>query len=66
MHFSYNYYSPLTGTTGNDNVVFMQVDLSDLDSVEQFCKEYNRTENRLDLLINNAGKSTENNVRTIG
>ena len=43
-------------TTGNKNVVLMQLDLSDLDSVHKFCKEFNDSEDELHLLVNNAGK----------
>ena len=45
----------VSATTGNENVILMQLDLSDLDSVHKFCKEFNEKEDELHLLINNAG-----------
>ncbi len=33
----------------------MKVDISELDSVYNFCKEFNEKESRLDILVNNAG-----------
>ncbi|KAG9345319.1 hypothetical protein JZ751_009865 [Albula glossodonta] len=41
--------------TGNGNVVVRHLDLASLYSVRQFAKEYLVTEERLDILINNAG-----------
>uniref|UniRef100_A0A3Q3G322 Dehydrogenase/reductase (SDR family) member 13a, tandem duplicate 1 n=2 Tax=Labrus bergylta TaxID=56723 RepID=A0A3Q3G322_9LABR len=41
--------------TGNNQVVFMQLDLSSLKSVRSFAENFLRLESRLDLLINNAG-----------
>lgn len=41
--------------TGNRNVVFRQLDLSDLESVRKFASVVNATEERLDVLIHNAG-----------
>ncbi|KAK5873406.1 hypothetical protein PBY51_018449 [Eleginops maclovinus] len=41
--------------TGNGNVVIRHLDLSSLYSVRQFTKEFLQTEDRLDVLINNAG-----------
>nr|XP_022915828.1 retinol dehydrogenase 12-like [Onthophagus taurus] len=41
--------------TQNTNVVGKFLDLSSLDSVRKFCDEINKDENRLDVLINNAG-----------
>ncbi|XP_056597828.1 retinol-DH_like_SDR_c domain-containing protein [Triplophysa dalaica] len=42
-------------STGNGNIVVRQLDLASLFSVRQFAHEYVATENRLDILINNAG-----------
>ncbi|KAJ8335296.1 hypothetical protein SKAU_G00409350 [Synaphobranchus kaupii] len=42
-------------TTGNENVVVQQLDLASLHSVRQFVRGYVASEDRLDILINNAG-----------
>ena len=41
--------------SGNNNVVFMPLDLSSLDSVRSFCASVLDSEPRLDILVNNAG-----------
>uniref|UniRef100_A0A3P8WWJ6 Si:dkey-23o4.6 n=1 Tax=Cynoglossus semilaevis TaxID=244447 RepID=A0A3P8WWJ6_CYNSE len=41
--------------TGNGNVVIRHLDLASLHSVRQFAKDYVDSEDRLDILINNAG-----------
>ncbi|XP_038164266.1 dehydrogenase/reductase SDR family member 13-like [Cyprinodon tularosa] len=41
--------------TGNQQVLFMQLDLASLLSVRTFAENFLRSESRLDLLINNAG-----------
>ncbi|XP_064072092.1 retinol dehydrogenase 11-like [Vanessa tameamea] len=41
--------------TGNSNVVYKHLDLSALDSVRRFANDVIATEDRLDVLINNAG-----------
>ena len=41
--------------SGNDDVVFRQVDVSDLNSVRRFTEQILKEEERLDILINNAG-----------
>lgn len=41
--------------TRNEKVIFKLLDLSSLDSVRNFAADILRTENRLDILINNAG-----------
>ncbi|XP_056618382.1 retinol dehydrogenase 13 isoform X2 [Triplophysa dalaica] len=43
-------------STGNGNVVVRHLNLASLYSVRQFAKELIATEERLDILINNAGK----------
>ncbi|XP_075996195.1 retinol dehydrogenase 13 [Genypterus blacodes] len=42
-------------STGNGNVVIRHLDLASLYSVRQFAKEFLDSEDRLDILINNAG-----------
>lgn len=41
--------------TGNNQVVFMQLDLASFKSIRSFAETFLKTEPRLDLLINNAG-----------
>lgn len=41
--------------SGSDNVVLMMLDLASLKSVRQFVKDIYAKEERLDILINNAG-----------
>ncbi|XP_054861634.1 dehydrogenase/reductase SDR family member 13-like isoform X4 [Amphiprion ocellaris] len=41
--------------TGNQQVIFMQLDLASLQSVRSFADNFLKSESRLDLLINNAG-----------
>lgn len=43
--------------TGNRNIVVKKFDLAYLDSVRELAKDLNATEERLDILINNAGTS---------
>ncbi|KAF2896532.1 hypothetical protein ILUMI_09643 [Ignelater luminosus] len=43
--------------TGNSNLVVKTFDLASLDSVRELAKDINATEERLDILINNAGTS---------
>lgn len=42
--------------SGNDNIVVRRLDLTSLKSVRALAKEIQETEDRLDILINNAGK----------
>ncbi|XP_008275341.1 dehydrogenase/reductase SDR family member 13-like isoform X2 [Stegastes partitus] len=44
--------------TGNQQVIFMQLDLASLQSVRSFADNFLKSESRLDLLINNAGLMT--------
>jgi len=41
--------------TGNDSVDLMICDLSSMDSIRRFAKEFKKKYNRLDVLLNNAG-----------
>lgn len=43
--------------SGNGNVVVKKVDLASLQSVRELAKDVQETEQRLDVLINNAGVS---------
>ncbi|XP_012688793.1 retinol-DH_like_SDR_c domain-containing protein isoform X2 [Clupea harengus] len=47
--------SEVRRSTGNGNVVVRQLDLSSLASVREFASKLSATEDRLDILINNAG-----------
>lgn len=42
--------------TENGNVVIRHLNLASLYSIHEFAKEFMATEERLDILINNAGK----------
>ena len=45
-------------STGNGNVVIRHLDLASIYSVRQFAKDFLDSEDRLDILINNAGELT--------
>ncbi|KAF5307640.1 hypothetical protein FQR65_LT06695 [Abscondita terminalis] len=47
--------SKIIQSTGNENVVVKLLDLSSLESVRKFVKNVNETEDRLHILVNNAG-----------
>ena len=51
--------------SGNDNVVFRQLDLASLDSVRQFSDKILQEEVHIDILINNAGVSHPDKPRTV-
>ena len=46
--------------TGNREVVFMALDLGSMQSVRSFAENFLKSESRLDILINNAGKRFSN------
>ncbi|XP_052102191.1 15-hydroxyprostaglandin dehydrogenase [NAD(+)]-like isoform X2 [Mytilus californianus] len=50
-------------TFGNDNVMFVKCDVSDHDSFENVFKQAKRKFGVLDIVVNNAGLLTEDNVR---
>ncbi|XP_033231890.1 retinol dehydrogenase 13-like [Belonocnema kinseyi] len=50
--------------SGNENVVVKHLDLSSLKSVRNFAKEIIASENRLDILLNNAGAGEQPNQKT--
>ncbi|XP_033231888.1 retinol dehydrogenase 11-like [Belonocnema kinseyi] len=50
--------------SGNENVVVKHLDLSSLKSVRNFAKEINASENRLDILLNNAGAGEQSNQKS--
>lgn len=41
--------------TGNENIFFKELDLTSFDSIINFAREFSESEDRLDVLINNAG-----------
>lgn len=45
----------IANESGNQNIVCMKLDLSSLQSVREFAKDFNAKESRLDVLIHNAG-----------
>lgn len=47
--------------TNNDNITFRKIDFNSFKSVRQFAKQIIETENRLDILINNAGIAIASN-----
>lgn len=51
--------------TGNLNVIVKIVDLSSLNSIRKFAKEINETEQRLDVLVNNAGIGCNDHSYTV-
>lgn len=47
--------------TGNDNVQFIKLDLGSIRSIRAFSEKFHSLENRLDILINNAGTASNYN-----
>lgn len=41
--------------TGNENIFFKELDLTSFDSIIKFAREFSESEERLDVLVNNAG-----------
>lgn len=41
--------------SGSENVILLLLDLASLESIREFSKKFHEVENRLDILINNAG-----------
>ncbi|CAG9789886.1 unnamed protein product [Diatraea saccharalis] len=52
--------------TGNKNIVFKCLNLASLESTREFAKNILETENRLDILINNAGVGSINKLTKDG
>ncbi|KAI5641909.1 short chain dehydrogenase domain-containing protein [Phthorimaea operculella] len=50
--------------TGNKNVIFKHLDLASLKSVREFAKDILENEDRLDILINNAGVLMPDDIKT--
>jgi NAD(P)-dependent dehydrogenase (short-subunit alcohol dehydrogenase family) len=50
--------------TDNPNVFLKIVDLSSFESVRAFAQEINKTEDRLDVLVNNAAAALVNDEKT--
>ncbi|XP_049866212.1 retinol dehydrogenase 11-like [Pectinophora gossypiella] len=52
-------------STGSQKVIFKLLDLASLTSVRQFAEDILQSEERLDILINNAGVGAPRNTKTI-
>jgi NAD(P)-dependent dehydrogenase (short-subunit alcohol dehydrogenase family) len=50
-----NTVSKIKSETGNQNVSYIQADLSSMDEVRQVAETFKASHNRLDVLVNNAG-----------
>lgn len=50
-----NAVTQITQKSGNNQVKFLQLDLADFSSIREFVQLFNKTYDRLDMLINNAG-----------
>ncbi|XP_076625366.1 retinol dehydrogenase 14 [Colletes latitarsis] len=55
METANKFKEELIKESGNNNIVVRKLDLSSLSSVREFAQQTNREENRLDVLIHNAG-----------
>lgn len=55
IRYQNNLILNLIQESGNNEVLYMQLDLASLKSVRSFAETFLKTEPRLDLLINNAG-----------
>ena len=55
MYFFLKYTDEIVRISGNKNIVVKHLDLASLKSVRNFAQDIIATENRLDVLINNAG-----------
>jgi NAD(P)-dependent dehydrogenase (short-subunit alcohol dehydrogenase family) len=49
----------IVNETGNQNVFVKHLDLASLDSIQKFAESFKKEENKLDVLINNAGLWTK-------
>jgi NAD(P)-dependent dehydrogenase (short-subunit alcohol dehydrogenase family) len=56
--------SEITAATGNQNIELLDLDLSSLDSVKRCAEKFNAQHKQLDMLINNAGLTSMNEVMT--
>ncbi|KAJ3643257.1 hypothetical protein Zmor_025981 [Zophobas morio] len=54
----------IISVTNNTNIATRHLDLTSLQSIRKFAKEINETEERLDILINNAGSQAAKNKHT--
>lgn len=51
-------------TTNNDNVIVKKLDISSQKSIREFAEDILKTENRLDVLIHNAGTAENKFYKT--
>ncbi|KAG5677011.1 hypothetical protein PVAND_006799 [Polypedilum vanderplanki] len=50
--------------SGSDNIHFMQLDLSSIESIREFSQKFHDKEEKLHILINNAGLIGDQNLKT--
>ncbi|XP_066261128.1 retinol dehydrogenase 11-like [Euwallacea similis] len=50
--------------TNNNNIIYKHLDLASLKSVRQFAEDINKTEKRLDILLNNAGSGFQDPAKS--